>query len=67
MRVPLTPDWTWISYTTEDKVHLAGWIEGYGAPSNRLYINRGIGFSVAPMRFNAPPELTVVTLKAGQP
>lgn len=30
-----------------------------------LYANRGIGVGGAPVRFNAPPEVTVVTLKSG--
>lgn len=39
-----------------------GWVQGYGAPGNRLYVNRGIGFSHAPLRINRPPELTLFTL-----
>ena len=27
-----------------------------------LYVNQGIGFSVVPLRLNAPPELTLFTL-----
>ncbi|MDQ6656151.1 MAG: metallophosphoesterase, partial [Verrucomicrobiota bacterium] len=42
---------------------LSGWMENPGAPGNRLYVNRGIGFSRLPLRFNAPPELTFVTLR----
>ncbi len=33
-----------------------------GAPGNQLYVNRGIGFSMLPVRFSCPPELTVFTL-----
>ncbi len=61
-RLPFTPSWTWMSYTREDEVHADGWIDGYGEPGNRLYINRGIGFSVLPLRLNCPPELTLFTL-----
>lgn len=40
-----------------------GWApDDFGAPGNRLYINRGIGMSVVPIRLNAPPELTFFTL-----
>lgn len=61
-RLPFTPSWTWMSYVREDEVHADGWIEGYGEPGNRLYVNRGIGFSVLPLRLNCPPELTLFTL-----
>ena len=30
-----------------------------------LYVNRGVGMSWAPMRINAPPEVTLLTLQAG--
>lgn len=65
VRVPFTPEWSWMSYVEEDEVHVAGWIEGYGAPGNHLYVNRGVGFSVAPIRINCPPELTWFTLRRG--
>lgn len=42
---------------------LSGWIDNYGQPGNRLYITRGIGFSRLPLRFNAPPEMTLFTLQ----
>lgn len=42
---------------------MSGWIDNFGARGNRLYVNRGIGFSRLPIRFNAPPELTVFTLR----
>ena len=43
-----------------------GWISHYGQPGNRLYVNRGIGFSVVPARIHAAPELTVFTLTVGR-
>ncbi len=64
-RLPFTPSWTWMSYTREDEVHADGFIQNYGEAGNRLYINRGIGFSVVPLRLNAPPELTLFTLRTG--
>lgn len=64
VRLPFTPEWTWMTYTREDEVHADGWIDGYGEPGNRLYVNRGIGFSLVPMRLNCPPELTLFTLSA---
>jgi uncharacterized protein len=47
----------------EDLQRGAGWIDPeFGKPGNRLYITRGIGFSHAPIRINAPPELTYFRL-----
>lgn len=34
----------------------------YEIGSVQLYVNRGIGMSWAPMRINAPPEVTLITL-----
>lgn len=67
IRVPFTPEWSWLSLTTDDAVHVDGWIQGFGQPGNRLYVNRGIGFSSVPIRLFCPPEVTVFTLRAGQP
>ncbi len=43
-----------------------GWIEGFGEPGNQLYVNRGIGFSVVPIRILCPPEVTLFTLRSAQ-
>lgn len=44
-----------------------GIYEGYHVIKNvPLYINRGIGESGIPLRFNVPPEITVFTLHKGQ-
>ena len=37
----------------------------YRVGSMHLYTNRGIGMIVLPYRFNAPPEVTLITLRAG--
>jgi len=58
------PSWSWISKIKGDIVRVSGWISGYGNEGNHLYINRGIGFSKLPIRFNCPPELTVFTMEA---
>ncbi len=47
----------------EERPDLSGWIHDYGQPGNRLYINRGIGFSRFPIRINCPPEITLFTLR----
>ncbi|WP_205960569.1 metallophosphoesterase [Ramlibacter rhizophilus] len=64
MRVPGFPRWSWMALRASGRVTVDGWIHDYGAPGNRLYVNRGIGFSTAPMRINCPPELTWFTLRA---
>ncbi|HXI15086.1 MAG TPA: hypothetical protein VNM48_01855 [Chloroflexota bacterium] len=47
-------------------VDASGWGSWYarcGQRDNRLYISRGIGFSVVPIRLFCPPEVTFFTLK----
>ncbi len=63
-RLPFTPEWSWMTFIKEDEVHADGWIKGYGQPGNRLYVNRGIGFSIVPIRLNCPPEVTLFTLRS---
>lgn len=64
VRLPWLPDWSLISLMQKDDVTIDGWIRpGYGAEGNRLYVNRGIGFSLLPIRINCPPELTWFTLE----
>jgi len=63
IRLPFTPKWSWLTFTKEDRVHVDGWIDGYGQQSNHLYVNRGIGFSILPIRINCPPEITLFTLR----
>lgn len=76
VRIPFTPEWSWMTLVADkprwdwiaqvkdgEAVQVAGWIEGYGQPGNHLYINRGIGFSRFPIRFNCPPEITLFTLQ----
>ncbi len=64
-RIPFTPSRTWMSYAREDEIHADGWIKDYGKSGNNLYVNRGVGFSVVPLRLNCPPELTLFTLIRG--
>ena len=63
VRLPFLPEWSWMTFAKEDEVHADGWIDGYGQPGNRLYVNRGIGFSIIPIRINCPPEITLFTLR----
>jgi hypothetical protein len=62
IRIPFLPAWSWISIVKEGEVHADGWIADFGQAGNRLYVNRGIGFSRVPIRINCAPELTCVTL-----
>lgn len=34
------------------------------APATRVYISRGLGSSTPPMRYNSPPELSLITLRS---
>ncbi|MDQ3419316.1 MAG: metallophosphoesterase [Acidobacteriota bacterium] len=64
IRLPFTPRWSWMSLVKESPVAADGWIASdFGAAGNRLYVNRGIGFSVVPIRINCRPELTWFTLE----
>jgi hypothetical protein len=67
MRLPFLPEWSWMTFVKEDEVHTDGWIEdGFGQPGNDLYVNRGIGFSIIPIRINCPPEITLFTLRSSR-
>jgi predicted MPP superfamily phosphohydrolase len=65
--IPWVSDWLWRTKFSDNGSGVAGWIDDYGQPGNRLYVNRGIGFSILPGRINAVPELTVFTLTRAQP
>ncbi|MBV8083375.1 MAG: hypothetical protein JO247_01035 [Chloroflexi bacterium] len=63
--MPFKPSWSLGRLTVPWPEYLDGWLDGYGQRGNRLYVNRGLGFSRRPMRFGCPPELTLITLRAG--
>jgi predicted MPP superfamily phosphohydrolase len=63
IRIPFTESWSWLSIVEQDEVHVDGWISGFGQQGNHLYVNRGIGFSVVPIRINCMPEVTLFTLR----
>lgn len=64
--VPGTPDWSYLGLTAEEALIADGFApEGYGAPGNRLFVTCGIGFSVVPVRVNAPPQLVFFELVPG--
>ena len=64
---PFMPNWSWMRLVKDHVVTVDGWAkteESIG--KNRLYVNIGIGFSDVPIRINAPPELTLFTLRGGK-
>ncbi|WP_226577330.1 metallophosphoesterase [Halobacillus litoralis] len=65
IRIPFTPHWSWKDLLPSDEAHVDGWVtDSYGSDGNELYVNRGIGLSIVPIRINNPPEITVFQLKA---
>ena len=66
IRLPTRPNWSWMSLVRDETVVADGWVNAaYGQPGNRLYVNRGLGFSTMPIRINCRPELTLFTLRRG--
>ncbi|HVS64462.1 MAG TPA: metallophosphoesterase [Thermoanaerobaculia bacterium] len=64
IRLPGLRRWSWLDIVREGEVVADGWAEAsFGAVGNRLYVNRGIGFSTLPVRINCRPELTTITLR----
>ena len=68
IRLPLLGDTrSWLDIVDEGDVVADGWAErGTGAEGNRLYVNRGVGFSGVPVRINCRPELTLFTLRRAE-
>lgn len=64
--IPFLSDYLWRNYFSDAGSGVEGWISDFGQAGNRLYINRGVGFSIVPARVNAVPELTVFTLTRAQ-
>ena len=64
IRLPNSPQWSWLRFTQKDEVYADGWARGYGEPGNNLYVNVGIGMSIIPIRLFCPPEITIFTLES---
>lgn len=62
IRIPGFPQWSWLNFVQKDGVYADGWAKGFGEGGNKLYVNPGIGMSIAPIRLFCPPELTFFTL-----
>lgn len=65
MRLPGSPQWSWLRFTQKDEIYADSWAEGYGKPGNNLYVNVGIGMSIVPLRIFCPPEVTIFELEPG--
>lgn len=65
VRLPFGPGWSFLTWLRDGKVYDDDWVKGQGQPGNQLYVTRGVGFSVAPVRLNCPPEVTFFTLTVG--
>ena len=64
--LPGTPRWAYLALTSEERIVADGWAPaGYGAEGNRMFVTCGIGFSVAPIRVNAPPQVAFFELRPG--
>ncbi len=64
-RVPFSSTYSYLDLTSEKEIRVDGWIEPEQEDnSNRLYVNRGIGMSLVPMRINCSPEITMFTLRS---
>ena len=64
--LPGTPRWSYVALTDEEALVADGFApRDYGAEGNQMFVSCGIGFSRAPIRINAPPQLVLVELHAG--
>lgn len=65
--LPFSEHWSWLEVTAQEKIVADDWAEeGYGAPGNRLFVTCGLGFSVVPVRINAPPQVVFFDLQPGR-
>jgi uncharacterized protein len=56
VRLPLVPVF-WLPHGSGR--FLEGW---YTERGSKMYVSRGIGTSILPIRFRCPPELSIITL-----
>jgi predicted MPP superfamily phosphohydrolase len=64
--LPGTPEWAYLALTSEERIVADGWApEDFGEEGNRMFVTCGIGFSVAPIRINAAPQVAFFTLQPG--
>ncbi|MGM0414358.1 MAG: metallophosphoesterase [Bacillota bacterium] len=64
IRLPFSSEYSYLNLLSEEKSRVDGWIKKKDEEDfNRLYVNRGIGLSLIPIRINCPPEITIFTLQ----
>jgi uncharacterized protein len=64
--IPGLPRWSYLQLTEQEEVVADGWApQGYGAEGNAMFVTCGIGFSVIPVRINAPPQVVFFQLQPG--
>ncbi|GAA1149302.1 metallophosphoesterase [Nesterenkonia lutea] len=62
--LPGSPEWSYLGLTKEEEIVADGFAPaGYGEAGNELFVTCGIGFSVLPVRINAPPQLVTIELR----
>ncbi|NEK85010.1 metallophosphoesterase [Blastococcus saxobsidens] len=65
--LPGAPRWSYMGLTEEEAIVADGWApDAYGAEGNRMFVTCGIGFSLAPVRINAPPQVVFFELVPGE-
>lgn len=63
--LPGTPDWSYLGLNKKEAMVADGFApQAYGAAGNRLFVTCGIGFSLAPIRIGAPPQVVIFELTA---
>ncbi|MEX5298619.1 metallophosphoesterase [Kocuria sp. CPCC 205292] len=64
--LPLLSRWSYLGLTEEEELVADGFApDGYGAEGNEMFVTCGIGFSLLPVRINAPPQLLSIELHRG--
>lgn len=64
--LPGTPRWAYIGLTDQEALVADGFAPpDYGSAGNELFVSCGIGFSLLPVRINAPPQVVFLELAAG--
>ena len=62
VRLPFAAGQSLLTRLRDGRRYDEDWARRHGSPGNRLYVTRGVGCSVLPVRLNCPPEFTLVTL-----
>ncbi len=62
VRLPFAAGQSLLTRFRDGRRYDESWAQQHGRPGNRLYVTRGVGCSVVPVRLNCPPEFTLLTL-----